>query len=340
MNKSNINLEPRLVEYLKRKQFYEDNDINSPIGLEKQYSITKDDIEKIKKFNLNQNIESDSESESEAEDYENQYKQNKRKNLKTKVNFEDDSHLLECTNSKFPMTNIYDARLERINEKVRREKDANKYRGNTTNLQKSYDMYSRNFSSTTSKDFEGEFNLDNIKEEINKVNDKIYEANSNYNTHELVNPPSKHQYNVPPKIQYNQQLHYQKNNSNQNTLGKGYISYKKPELPKFQNQNKFDMDTKTHIVSNNCRKSDLNMLYEGVAEMTNAPLKNIDFENYVKYGYPTSKARSLGFENPYEHQFQYIDEDIQNPDHVVFDRPMASRLDNKTQQKFTQRDIY
>ena len=100
------------------------------------------------------------------------------------------------------------------------------------------------------------------------------------------------------------------------------------------------MYTKTHIVSNNCRKSDLNMLYEGVAEMTNAPLKNIDFENYVKYGYTTSKARSLGFENPYEHQFQYIDEDIQNPDHVVFDRPMASRLDNKTQQKFKQRDIY
>ena len=94
------------------------------------------------------------------------------------------------------------------------------------------------------------------------------------------------------------------------------------------------------MVTNNCRKSDLNMLYEGVAEMTNAPLKNIDFENYVKYGYPTSKARSLGFENPYEHQFQYIDEDIQNPDHVVFDRPVASRLDNKSQQKFKQRDIY
>ena len=90
MNKSNINLEPRLVEYLKRKQFYEENDINSPIGLEKQYSITKDDIEKIKKIRAKQNIEVDSESESEPEDFEKQYMHNKRKNLKTKVNFEDD----------------------------------------------------------------------------------------------------------------------------------------------------------------------------------------------------------------------------------------------------------
>ena len=162
MNKSNINLEPRLVEYLKRKQFYEENDINSPIGLEKQYSITKDDIEKIKKIRAKQNIEVDSESESEPEDFEKQYMHNKRKNLKTKVNFEDDSHLIDCTDSKFPMTTIHDPRLERINEKIRREKDANKYRGNTTNLQKSYDMYSRDFSSTTSKDFEGEFNLDKM----------------------------------------------------------------------------------------------------------------------------------------------------------------------------------
>jgi hypothetical protein len=81
-------------------------------------------------------------------------------------------------------------------------------------------------------------------------------------------------------------------------------------------------------------------LYEGASELNNAPLKNIDLENYVKYGYPTSKARSLGYENPFEHQFQYIDDDIQNPDHVVFDRPTASRLDNKTQQKFVKRDVY
>ena len=48
--------------------------------------------------------------------------------------------------------------------------------------------------------------LKSQKEEINKVNEGTYESNSNFNTHELVNPPSHHQYNSPPKIQYNQQL--------------------------------------------------------------------------------------------------------------------------------------
>ena len=45
------------------------------------------DIEKIKKIRAKQNIEVDSESESEPEDFEKQYMHNKRKNLKTKVNY-------------------------------------------------------------------------------------------------------------------------------------------------------------------------------------------------------------------------------------------------------------
>jgi len=365
MNNSNyFGLEPRLCEYLKRKAFYEENDVIPPIPLEKQFTITKKDISLIQQFNekknnsvknnknnknnsvknnsiknnydkYNEHTDSENESDSDIESEE---------RVKPRINFDDDSHLVEYKRSPFPTKNIYDPRMERINEKMRREKEASKYRGNTANMQKSYDMYSRDFSSASSRDFEGEFSLDNIKAEINNVNGGIYEANSNFNTHELVSPPTTHQYNTPPKIQYNQQLHYQRVSNNkqnvQNELGKGYTSYRKPELPRFQRQNVIDLDHKINIVSNNCRKTDLNVLYEGAEELNNAPLKNIDLENYVKYGYPTSKARSLGYENPFEHQFQYIDDDIQNPDHVVFDRPTASRLDNKTQQKFVKRDIY
>jgi hypothetical protein len=42
---------------------------------------------------MGQNIDVESESESEPEDYEKQYQQNKRKSLKPKVNFEDDTQL-------------------------------------------------------------------------------------------------------------------------------------------------------------------------------------------------------------------------------------------------------
>jgi hypothetical protein len=367
MNNSNFfGLEPRLIEYLKRKSFYEEHDVVPPVPLEKQLAITKKDIEQIQSFqnkqknnnnlvnknnNKNNSVKNNSvknnyDKFSENTDSESDSDVEPEERPKTKINFEDDSHLVECKKSKFPTQNMYDPRIERINEKMRREKEATKYRGNTANMQKSYDMYSRDFSSANSRDFEGEFSLDNIKEEINNVNGGVYEANSNFNTHELVSPPTPHQYNSPPNIQYNQQLHYQRTDTRakrdniQNTLGQGYTSYRKPELPRFERQNVIDLDHKVNIVSNNCRKTDLNILYEGVSELNNAPLKNIDLENYVKYGYPTSKARSLGYENPFEHQFQYIDDDIQNPDHVVFDRPMASRLENKTQKKFVKRDVY
>ncbi len=386
MNNSNyLGLEPRLSEYLKRKAFYEENDVVPPIPLEKQFSITKKDITIIQQYNEKKNLSNKNNLANNNKQQNNNVKNNSYKNnydanlkfdflpqkksiafcsdkynehtdsesdsdiepeerVKPRINFDDDSHLVESKKSPFPTQNIYDPRMERINEKMRREKEASKYRGNTANMQKSYDMYSRDFSSANSRDFDGEFNLDNIKAEINNVNGGVYEANSNFNTHELVSPATSHQYNVPPKIQYNQQLHYQRVSNNkqntQNTLGKGYTSYRKPELPRFERQNVIDLDHKVNIVSNNCRKTDLNVLYEGASEINNAPLKNIDLENYVKYGYPTSKARSLGYENPFEHQFQYIDDDIQNPDHVVFDRPTASRLDNKTQQKFVKRDVY
>ena len=109
-----------------------------------------------------------------------------------------------------------------------------------------------------------------------------------------------------------------------------------------EKQHQFDLDTRNSIpaMSMKSRKSEAENLYSGVAELTGGPLKNIDYENYIKYGYPTSKSKSLGYENPFENQFQYIDDDIQNPDHVVFDRPTATRLENRVIARPKKRDIY
>jgi hypothetical protein len=306
MNNTNNKLEPRLIEYLKRKKFYEENNINTDY-LEKQYQISKKDIEQINYIN------------------------NK------KIYNDENSDLIEFSNNKFEMSNMYDKRLERINEKVKREKDASKYKYNTTNLQRNYDMYSRDFSSTTSRDFSNEFNLDNIRDEINAPMDTQYEANNNFNPHQLISSSSSQHYHSPPVIQRDQRLPYQKINSN--SIGNGYTkSYRIPETPYIQKGNTFDIDNKITIPSNNCRKNDLNMLYNEFNTFGN--MKNIDYENYVKYGYPTSKAKSLGFENPSEHFFQFIDSDIQDPKHVVSDRPILTRLDNKTTAKSKKRDIY
>lgn len=317
MNNSNNQLEPRLVEYIKRKKFFEENNINTE-GLEKQYQITNRDLEKI-----------------------NIYHNNGREYIEKSVkNYDEDNDFVDFSKSKFEMTNMYDKRLERINEKVKREKEASKFKYNTTNLQKKYDMYSKNFSSTTSEDFSNEFNLNNIRDIPNSYISTDYEANTNFNTHELVPPSSNHQYNNPPLIQRDQRLPYQKlNNSNDKNIGNGYSkSYRVHETPNIQKTNTFDIDNKITIPTNNCRKNDLNMLYNEFN--TFGSMKNIDYENYVKYGYPTSKARSLGFENPSEHFFHFIDSDIQDPKHVVSDRPILSRLDNKTTAKAKKRDVY
>ena len=66
----------------------------------------------------------------------------------------------------------------------------------------------------------------------------------------------------------------------------------------------------------------------------------VDGETYIKFGSPTSKAKSLGFENPVEHHFSYIDSDIQDPRHVVNDRPQLSRLSNKQSINYKGRTIY
>src|SRR5437868_7144558 len=46
----NIMLEPRLQEYVKKKDFYGKNNIEPCVPLEQEFGITKDDMQKIKCF--------------------------------------------------------------------------------------------------------------------------------------------------------------------------------------------------------------------------------------------------------------------------------------------------
>jgi hypothetical protein len=57
----------------------------------------------------------------------------------------------------------------------------------------------------------------------------------------------------------------------------------------------------------------------------------------------TRGKKSLGYENPFEHYFGYIDDDVQDPDHLVMDRGYASRLDNHNAGRYDKpmkRDVY
>ena len=61
--------------------------------------------------------------------------------------------------------------------------------------------------------------------------------------------------------------------------------------------------------------------------------KNIDVENDFKKGLPSrsyiNDKRNKDYDNPIEHYFSYIDNDIQDPDHVVMEYPKPTRMSNK-----------
>jgi hypothetical protein len=151
-----------------------------------------------------------------------------------------------------------------------------------------------------------------------------------HNPH-MYEKPQKH---VEPKIQYKEKIYNNQYNSylpHKPSLDNivGEMNTYKTKVNKTYDFNSDSQFFTPQFNKNNCRKEELDYMYKNVGEMTGGDLRNIDIETYIKFGSPTSKARSLGFENPVEHFFSYIDDSIQDPDHVCFDRPQLTRNMNR-----------
>ena len=346
MNNSNPNIEPRLAEYIRKKKYFEENNITPTVPLEKQYMITSCDLKQIKKHMLS----------------DKKFTRNNTCENISDSSDEDDPNYIEYKVSAFPSTQIKDHRLNRITQKIKKDKDANLQRYNTDNLKKTYDMYSRDFSSTIGNDFNNEFSLNNILDDnqVPDLNDDIIDFfqksdannvtsyNDSSNPHQLIHPTSNGQYQNKSKNdvnnQYNQYISYNQNKNAQNSLGMGYKKYNQNEISSFQHSGRFDIDTKVNIPSSSMsRKSTIENIYEDNNSF-GVPMRNIDYENYIKYGTKSSKSRttakSQGFDSVCANHFQFVDSDIQNPSHVVNDRPSSSRLDNRAIARSKTRDIY
>lgn len=304
-----MNLEPRLQEYLQRKDFFDKNNLDMEL-LEKQYMITNKDKDKINSY-FNKNIykKKDLERNNFCDFVEIQ---------KEKPKFESD---------KFRQ----DKRFQRLQNKVEMERAAQENRSDISELSRNYDLFNNGIGTIQGK---GEY-------------DRVFPSESKslleqpYNPH-IYEQPSSH---IKPTIQYNQKIYNNKYNS---------FSPHKPSLDNIiGNMNSYnnkvnktyEFNSDSHSFSprfniNNCKKEDMNNMYKNIEDMTGGDLRNIDIETYIKFGSPTSRAKSLGFENPVEHHFSYIDSDIQNPVHVVNDRPILSRLSNKQNVNYKERKNY
>jgi hypothetical protein len=290
-------MEPRLLEYIKRKQFYKENGIESEV-LDRQYAITKTDLTRIKNFLRG---EKDTTNEDTHRDF------------------------IDPTKASFPSSEFKkDARLDRIKAKQQKEQEASEQRHDYNVISKSYDMYrnDRPFASASGNDFKksgfhpNEW-LKNSKDEMqNEYNDKpARKSFSQTNTY------------VNPKSSYNG---YLARNTTINNKDNGHTI---DEI--IGNLNSYaDRDRK---YSNYSRKQENENNYQPVPFMRNGEngvadnlSRDIDVDTLMRFGTtPLRGGKSLGYKSVAEHSFSYITPDIQNPDHVVMDRGVPSRAFNK-----------
>lgn len=339
-------LEPRLIEYIKKKKYYKENGIEDHF-LEKEFDIGKNDIEKIKK-----------------------YFQGKK--LKKNSGYTD---MISPSSSSFPSDELQkDHRFERVKIKQMRDKEAREQRGNYDMMARDYDMYrdDRKFASAYGNDFKSRFNpqvwfegsKDNKEWESDEEIENPYELNKknvvsqNQVTHmRRRNDNPKVYKHTTPNIRYEDRVTWgcnkdlASNNYSLDSIMNNLDTYNNnvKRTPKDHNKNNnklYKNIIDDNIVMDNGRKIQKNKkenenVYQTDVKISNKKMKDVDVENYLCYGNgPSRGAKSLGYPNPAEHYFQYISNDISKPEHTVFDPGMSSRLYNKdTARPYKGRDI-
>lgn len=212
-----IELEPRLLEYCRKKKYYADHKITMRESIEKEFHITPQDIEKIKKY---------------------------------------------------------------FHQKKMKEQNILK------NINKKYDVY-------------------------------------------------------PPQIQYQQRMHYENINPNNNNFKLKHESNpsqifnyldENTQLPPFLSGH-LSLPKSKRLYTNKCIK-DINSYC-----LENPGLnKNIYCGNNIMLemisGMPVRTKKTYGYDDPFEHNFDYIDGDIQKPEHNILPFPqcgISTRTKNKKQ---------
>ena len=382
-----ITLEPRLLEYLKKKKHYIDSHI--PIdNLEQNYQITDADLNTIRAY-----LRGD----------------------KKKYNVCKYTDYVNPTSSQFDSQkqNLHkDPRFERIKKKQQRDKDAKDQRNNYSMVERTYDMYRKeqNLASAAGNDFEstGDWML-NTKD-LSKYDDNPYK----------VPPPEplgstfygSNSYNestgfgqVAPKIRLDDYLPYgsielppedytldnilKELNSKKKFTDRTYTyepksfdtQYSTSATPKTQNRPPLppcskpekprkkltpeeiscimsgnwspgsgqpigafeELDDGTIVPRENIQKKPNTPKYipenKRDTQNPNCPQstsmrndsRDISLDTFLRYGgnTPTRNAKTLGYPNPFEHSFNYINDDMQKPEHVVNDRGFPSRSLNR-----------
>jgi hypothetical protein len=320
-------LEPRLVEYLKKKQFYKENNIEVQNNtMEKEFNIDKNDIIKIKNFLQGKKLK------------------------KNQIH----SDMIEPTVNYFPSEELKaDSRLQKIKNKQQRDREAIEQKDNYDVMSRGYDMYrnDRKFASAYGNDFKSRFNP-----QVWMNNEENSDSSEFENSNPHISNPRQNtsRNNKPPSIRYKD---YMTRGCNEDLASTNYsldsiigkLDTYREDLDRHHKQKVNESDIDISIPSHNNNNYNYNKSnkrekennYQAIPLMNGSKQKNVDIENYLCYGNgPSRGAKSLGYPNPAEHYFQYISNDISKPEHTVFEPGMPTRMHNKdTARPYKTRDV-
>jgi hypothetical protein len=296
MTGDEMKIEPRLMEYLKKKKYYKANKIRDDL-LEKEYNIDKNDIKNIQQYLMGRKIQ--------------------KKSLHTDY--------VDNSANQFPSEKLLkDPRLDKIKKKQQRDRDAGTQRHNYDFISKGYDMYrdDRQFASAMGNDFKSNFNPSVWFEQSRNTQELEYD-DANPNVAQVVD----------------MRRRFANTNVYKNT--KPAIRYKN-YMPRGNNTDLNDESYSLDSIINKLDNYHENVSWD-LRKQNKASIRDVEMENYLAFGDQPSIGKgkkSIGYPNPVENHFSYISDDIQNPDHVVFERGMPSRLFNKdVARKTTKRDV-
>lgn len=267
-----IDMEPRLAEYLKKKQYYKKNNIDSS-NLENEFGITKDDLMKIRAYLRNDKIDHHSE-------------------------------FIKIGVSTFPSDKFAsDPRFERMKKKTDKVKEAIASKSNLKHLEKEYDMYrqDRTYASLTNNDFSSHAEPLFMQE---SRDDRMYNPNvSMLSYNDSKASISKNNTYIHPKSRYN-----------------GYLD----------SQFKINSDVIPDVATKFDDSEGGSKIFGRTMSDMRSNLSDIDTDTFIRFGEtPSRSKKSLGYPSTFEHQFDYISDDLQMAEHTVSHRGMPSRAYNK-----------
>ncbi|CAH6421742.1 Hypothetical protein KVN_LOCUS428 [uncultured virus] len=322
--KGNIMLEPRLQEYLNKKKYYKQNNIEPSIKLEDEYRITSNDKKILRSFlagktDIYKNFSTDDKSKPKKQYFPSKsFREDPRlpETIKTKKkqNFEKPLNrgmFVPDNNGKYYEEKIYfnddlmlDARDFKFNEK------------------------DNNFNKNDDEDPRNQYIISNLSKKKKFENQKVNLSNNSFFEFDDVNIPNYSLIGTNDKINFN----------------KSYGNFADP-IYSHTSDLDFSLKTVTPTMATKGKNIDTSRYKKMPYFNYDNNYKDSTIETTLMRGISSnSKAKSCGFQDTEEHFYQYIDEKEINPlngtDIGMPRGGFATRMDNKKTARSKEREIY